>query len=202
MTTPLQINRYDRLVRRLMNLVGEGALVTGVLPDVFPTIDVEDLQTDAWGLAGWRPAMGGATITGAAAQRPYAQILNPAGSAMLTVVEAVIISSPNAGTIEFNLHDTVLLTLEPSSRWRDRRFPTLNFPVTQIREQSLAGSIITSPMGMALTASTPVVWQFPKGFLTLAPGTGFVFSHGTTTANLFMQFLWRERPADPAELRV
>lgn len=185
-----------------MNLVGEGALVTGVLPDVFPTIEVEDLQTDGWGVAGWRPAMGGSDITGAVGENPIIQILNPNGSGQIAVIEWAMFGTNTTGTIGFNIHDAVLTTAEVSMRWRDRRFPTLQFPVVQIREVSQVGVPIVAPMNVRLAANVPLIFEPPKGFMVLAPGTGFALQHVTTASRLTAQFFWRERPADPAELNI
>ena len=185
-----------------MNLVGEGALVTGVLPDVFPTIDVESLETDGWALSGWRPAWGGAAILGAAGERPHIQLFNPVGSEMLTVIEQIMISSNAAGRVEFNIHDAQLATNEVSERWRDRRFPTLNFPVTQVKEESIVGTPIVAPLNIRVLANVTVVIEPPKGIMVLAPGTGVAFSQAANAVELDVSFFWRERPADPAELNI
>ena len=186
-----------------MNIVGEGAIVTGVLPDVFPVINTENLATDGWALAGWRPAMGGANITGAAGQQPHIQISNPGGSGIITVVEVMIIGSNTAGRVEGNVHDAILTTLEVSPRWRDRRFATLNRPVTQVREQSIVGTPIVSPMVFAdLTASISMNLQPPQGFLVLVPGTSVAFAHQANAARLAITFFWRERAVEPAELNI
>ena len=202
MTSPLQINRYDRLIRRLGNIVGEGAIVTGVLPDVFPTIDVEDLQTDGWGVAGWRIAFGGAAVAGAAGEKPHIQILNPTGSGVITVVEQVMWSTATTGVLSYNIHDTVLTTLQVGQRWRDRRFPTLNRPVTQVRSQSIVGAPIVSAFTLNIAANDPQIWAPPKGFMVLAPGTGFAMNHGTDATILRAQFYWRERAIEPAEQNI
>jgi len=182
-----------------MGLVGEGALVTGVLPDVFPVIDVENLATDGWALAGWRPAMGGPVITAAAGERPHIQILNPAGSGVITVVEQIMFSTNTTGVVQFNIHDAVLATADTSGRWRDRRFPTLNFPVTQVREESIVGTPIVSAQSCRLLANTTVVWDMPRGFAVLVPGTGIAFSHSAAATQLALNFFWRERTLEPAE---
>ncbi len=202
MTVPLQINRYDRLVRRLGNVVGERAIVTGVLEDVFPTIDVEDLQTDGWAVAGWRPAMGGGLLTGAAGERPHVQIHNPNGSGVLTVVEDVFISTNANSRIDFNIHDAVLTTLQVSNRWRDRRFPTLNFPVTQVRSQSIVGSPIVSVMSQFVRGNETIIWVPPKGVMVLIPGTGLAFSNVNAATQLSVNFFWRERAIEPAEENI
>jgi len=201
-TTPLQINRYDRLARRLMNLVGEGAIVTGVLEDVFPVIDVENLATDGWAVAGWRPAWGGANIAGAAGERAHVQIHNPVGSGVIAVVESVMLSSPTNTSLDFNIHDAVLTTLFVSGRWRDRRFPTLNFPVVQVRGQSIVGTPIVAAMRLRLQSNTTMIWDPPQGDLVLVEGTGVAFAHATLTGELSGVFFWRERPAEPAELNI
>ena len=185
-----------------MNLVGEGALVTGVLPDVFPVISVENLATDGWALASWRPAWGGASITGVAGQRPHVQISNPAGSGQIAVVEAVMMTTDTSGVLGFNIHDALLTTVQTSMRWRDRRFPTLNFPTIQIRSQSIAGTPIVSVMQLNVLASSPFLWEPPQGVLVLAPGTAVAFNHVTNATNLKVNFFWRERPADASELNL
>ena len=185
-----------------MNLVGEGAIVTGVLPDVFPVVDVENLATDNWALSGWRTAMGGGSVGAAAGQRPHVQILNPGGSGNIAVVEMVMVSTNSSDLLEFNIHDAVLTTPATSPRWRDRRFPTLNFPVTQVRQQSIVGTPIVSPMAQNVLSGQPWIWQPPQGILVLAPGTGFAISRLTVATALRAVFFWRERPADPAELNI
>jgi len=185
-----------------MNLVGEGALVTGVLPDVFPVIDVESLETDGWAVAGWRPAMGGGLLTAAAGQRPHVQIHNPTGSGVITVVEDVFISTNSNSRIDFNIHDAVLTTLQVSGRWRDRRFPTLNFPVTQVRSQSIIGSPIVSVMSQFIVGNQSIQWLPPKGVIVLVEGTGLAFSNVNAATQLSVNFFWRERSADTAELNI
>ena len=185
-----------------MNLVGEGAIVTGVLPDVFPVIDVENLATDGWAVAGWRPAWGGADITSAAAQRAHIQINNPAGSGVITVIELVEMSLGVQGNIQYNVHDALLTTLNVGQRWRDRRFPTLNRPVTQIREQSIVGTPIVSPLFIRMLQQSPYQWAPPQGVAVLVPGTGIAFSQNSVQQSMSINFWWRERAIEPAEQNI
>ena len=203
MTSPLQINRYDRLIRRLTGIVGEGAIATGVLPDIFPVINVEGLETDGWALAGWKPAMGGAVISGAAGERPHIQIANPAGSGVITVVETAIFATNSTSTILFNIHDALLATITVASRWRDRRFATLSRPVTQVRQENLVGTPIVSPILAAdLLTRVSILWEPPKGTFVLVPGTAFAFTSLTPQTQMSITFFWRERPIEPAESNI
>ncbi len=202
MTSPLQINRYDRLVRRLGNIVGESAIVTGVLPDVFPVIDVEKLATDGWALAGWRPAMGGGIITASAGNNAKVQFTNPAGSGSIAVIETVQVSNNFSGGVGYNIHDALLSVLAVSDRWRDRRFATLNRPVCKVRVEDSLGLPIVAPMSIRLLANTTYDWMPPQGFMTLIPGSAVAFQAITVATQLNVNFWWRERPIEPAEENI
>lgn len=102
--------------------------------------------------------------------------------------------------IQWNIHDAVLTTLTVASRWRDRRFPTLNFPVTQVRQQSIAGTPIVSPLVFPGLANTLFQFAPPKGIAVLIPGTGIAFDATTNASRFTANFFWRERALEQSEL--
>ncbi len=69
-----------------MALVGEGAIVTNVLPDVFPTLELEDLPGELYKLAGWDIAVGAESLSPGAINRATIGLENPVGSGKIAVL--------------------------------------------------------------------------------------------------------------------
>jgi len=198
-TTPLQITRYDRLARRLMGLVGEGSIVTSVLPDVFPVIDVEDMQTDGWVLAGWNLCFGFESILDAVLSVEVA-LENLVGSNMLVVIEKIDVSSTGNSLMAFgtNTAGTVLTgTSNNFHQTRDTRVPGTRRPVTTVTEGT---AIPFSPFGrIRCPANQAVQIEAPKGVYVLAPGQMFVVQNTQANVQTDVTYWWRERLIEPSE---
>lgn len=203
MTTPLQITRYDRVVRRLMNLVGEPAIVTGVLEDVFPVIDMEDLQLDAYRWAGWNIAGGSTAQTGAAGETARISLDNPPGSGTLIVSEGMIFIDDTTQAIRVSVLDAPVRTgIVGVTNFRDTRtVPTAQVPVGQLFAESAAGIPPEAEiLRLQVTANTMEQVFPPKGLVVLGPGTQLRCRAFTVATQIQCTFLWRERPLDPSEI--
>lgn len=199
MTSPIQINRWDRLVRRLSGIVGEGSIVTGTLPDVFPVLELENLETDSWLDAGWKLCFGFEEIIDALLNVEIA-LENLVGSNMLVIVESIEISVSGDTPIEYgtNAAGTVLAgSSNDFSTMRDSRATGTRRPVTQVSEGT---AIPFSPFGrFRMLGGTREILAPPKGFGVLAPGNMFVVRCSTANITTAVTYFWRERLIEPSE---
>ncbi len=183
-----------------MNLVGEGALVTGVLEDVFPIVDLENLQPDSWRWAGWNLCAGTATRLSAAGQRPRAALNNPAGSGIMAVVTKMYVHVNTTQNFQLRFGPIVIPTPTGTEAFRDTRTPGQLLPVCTIADDTgtaaLGGTLIAR---LRAAANELNPYEVPDGICVLAPGQSFIME-GQTNATLIEPSLsWRERRLDPAE---
>lgn len=185
-----------------MGLVGEGAIVTGVLPDVFPTIELEDVQAEIYKLATWDLAIGAETLAPGAANRATIGIENPTGSGKVAVVTRVTFQSAAAQNVVTGwIGIPSGLVVNAVNRLRDGRqasFPNAG-PVCFV------GSNNTSPINaawsnFAYAANEFREWYDLKGVAVLTPGTAWGVRGGTNNITVRLAIEWRERPVDSSEL--
>jgi len=185
-----------------MGLVGEGAIVTSVLSDVFPVIDVENMQTDGWRLAGWRTAIGGESPAPGGGLNAAVALENITTTGTIAVIEQVIIATGGNSTIQLavNTAGSALAGVSSGFRsFRDLR-PPFNppLPTLSVTESD------TLPAGtrvgrFVLAIRTPFIWEPPKGLGVLGPGSMFIVDCITADTTLHVTFLWRERAIEPSE---
>lgn len=203
MTTPLQITRYDRVVRRLMNLVGEGALVTGVLEDVFPVLQLEDLQPDAWKWAGWNITAGTAFQGAVVGEQARISLDNPPDSGKVGVITKILVNSSTASNAVGSVAEVALRAGTNQGRNRDTRFSP--FPIAQVpvltifRETDALAPTEAALFAFRLVANTTVQLDVPDGIAVIGPGTQFRMHSTVANATLDVSYFWRERRLDPAE---
>lgn len=209
MTTPIQIIRYGRAVRRLMNIVGEGGIVTGVLEDVFPIIDLERQTPEARRYSGWDLGVSGSTLSSLAGLTSRVYLSNPPASNKLAVVTKVTIHTSSTQSVFGGLGSEPLTdTGNFMAQFRDTRNPTpvssliTRMPVLFSTEISSAGATPADGIRLVTQANTILKLEDPEdGLAVLAPGTDLHFRSGTPGTALTVTFWWRERDAEPAELK-
>lgn len=211
--TPLQITRYDRVVRRLMNLVGEGSIVTGVLEDVFPVFDVEHLQPDAWRWSGWRLAAAANTRTAIAGETVRMFLDNPPGSNTVGVLTNLWIhgGGQNQGLrIGPRPLPVDRASIGPAGV-RDTRLgvedPTTGLPspipvLHTFDESSAAPTGAQEVLRPFVTSNSTLQLEAQDGLFVIGPGTSIMVRTTTVLSNLQVSWLWRERQMEPAESAV
>jgi len=197
--SPIQITRYDRLIRRATGVVGEGAIVTNVLPDVFPTVDLENTTIELKTLSGWLPGQMATSQAGVAAMINRSQVFNPAGSGKLVVVEDAFLATVAGGLVNFGLSITALTALTSNFWSRDTRSPTTTRLVAQARTQT-GGSPPVASGRIVVEAGTSYHLTSRSGLAVLAPGTGFEFADSILNNTVRVSYLIRERVAEQSEL--
>jgi len=202
--TPLQITRYDRLVRRLMNLVGEGAIVTGVLEDVFPIFDVENLQPDGFRWAGWDLAVGADTITSVGVGDTSRTFLdNPPGSGVVGILTKLYVFSTDSPS---NYRGSLVplaaaRAATGEAGFRDTRAPTTGLPVlTLFSEENAVATpgLETMRFNIGGGENLPGI-NVDDGIAVLGPGTSLLLRQLNDVANMQTTWFWRERRLEPAE---
>ncbi len=194
----LQQARYDQLVRRLGALYGGGSKVVEVLPELFPVIDVENLPPEALAYTGWRTSWQMINQGNVAAQTSACELSNPAGSGILASVTQVIIRVGTTDSIQMEVNAAPLVSAAIRGLFRDGRAGGQRATVCELR----ADPNVATGAGLRLfiTAGDLVTVRDDNGLVVLSPGSAFRV--GSTGTNIFLDvnFLWRERTAEPSEL--
>ena len=203
MTSEIQQNRYDQLLRRVGGLIGPGSKVSEVISELFPMFDVENMPGELLRLAGTRLCLGGGALAGVAAESPTAVLENPAGTGMLLTLERVDIGTDTSMIVRWGVQNGFRATAVAigTEDFRDvREFapdqPTAN--VRQISEAALPNGTNQS----RLSANRNLVLDPPNGVCVLPPGTSFEIGSGTNNVGIFYGFSWRERVAEQSELNL
>jgi len=203
MTSEIQQNRYDMLIRRVGGLIGPGSKVSEVISELFPVFDVENMPGELLRLSGTRLCVGGGTLAGVVAEAPTAVLENPAGSNVLLTLERVDISPNVTTTMRWGMLNGFRATAVAigTEIFRDvREFtpdqPTAN--VRQISEVPFASGINQT----RLLANTNLTLDTPNSVCVLPPGTSFEIGVGGNNVGIFYTFWWRERVAEQSELNL
>jgi len=198
----LQQTRYDKLIRRVANIVGAGAIVTETLQEVFPVFDLENTPAELMVLGGWRLAMRGTNITPPAAQKTASQLFNPVDSGMVMVLSTVVISVSAAENIFTRLDNAPLLNSNGFGQFRDKRAgdPISDAAVGNTRIET--PKIVTPIVTYGVLTSRPLILNDSNGLAVLMPGTGFTVGHQVDAVTLTVAYFWRERVLEASEFVV
>ena len=199
MSQTIQQNRYDRLLRRVAGMIGPGSKVSEVVPDLLPTIDVENVPGELLWPMDTRLGQGGGARTAAAAEFPTGQVRNLDDSGLLITVTTMIVSCSVGATILWGAITTDLTEIIVSQVFRDNRGVTPNIPTGRISQASSPGPGVGT-MQVRLTADTPLIIQDPNGIAVLPPSWGLRVATDQAASTIAYGFYWRERVAEESEL--
>lgn len=194
----VQTAQFDNLIRRLYSIKGGGSELSETLGDVFPILDLENLPSELLLLRGWHLFGRHATQIAVVAQLTGLQVVNPADSGAIVVVDKIIINSELGGNI------TIGTTLAPfavtiSTQRRDTRNPVLNLANARIGGSNNVGAAAEGGL-LELAADVDRELTVPNGLAVLGPGTAFSVVSAVVNSNLQVSFYGRERQAEPSEL--
>jgi len=199
MTSDLQQNRYDQLIRRVGGIIGPGSKVAEALSELFPVIDVERVPGELLLLGGTQLCAGAGTRTGAVGEVARIQLFNPVGSGKLVTVSLLIVSSSTVSNIRVAWNITALTLGIGTEVFRDRRLAATSRPIGQIRTDSTVA--FTDPnLNFRALGNTPYFLKDVNSLGVLPPGSGLEISNDNTNTQIFCSFLWRERVAIDSEL--
>lgn len=205
MSSPIQISRFDKLFRRMFNVVGRGAVVTTLLEDVFPVADIMNPAPEMRFLGLEFLAMGHATRN--SAEFNAVQIFNPVNSGNIVIVDAVTILSEDTAGVHAAISTVALGSEAANKQFRDIRAAGVNgkdLPVAELRSgNDIAGNTILSTIRATVPPLPELNIVSPDlAVCILTEGSAFTVENDTTNTLLRANFFWRERAADPAELRT
>jgi len=194
--TELQQNRYDRLLRRVGNLIGAKSMVNDALGELFPTIDVENVPGELLALQptdlGWCSTQ----LTPFVAGRNHHQLFNPANSNVLLVVTTISFFSAVATTFHFSNFIGQLVTLAGNERRRDTRAGTLAGLVAQ---QRTAQDLLGGGLDYRVRSTQTDTITDSNGISILFPGTGLTITTADVNIDSTVSFMWRERVFEGSE---
>lgn len=201
MTSDLQQNRYDQVIRRVGGIIGPGSKVSEALSELFPVIDVERVPGELLLLGGTQLCMGATQATGAAGENARIQLFNPAGSGKLITVSSVIVTTPSTQRIRFATNNTAEATGIGTEIFRDRRLIATSRPVGQIRTGSLVAQVDAHGL-IRILGNTPFYLNDENSIAVLPPNSGLEFGTTVFTTDVEVTFWWRERVALDSELNL
>jgi len=201
MTTELQQNRYDQIIRRVGGLIGPGSKVSEVIAELFPMIDVERVPGELLLLGGTRLCIAGGRRAGTAAVMNQIQLRNPADSGMLMVVTNITMGSATQQILMWGLTTGQLAADANLAFFRDGRLGDVDRPVGQLRVETDAGG---NPQIFPVDVLADQAAQFSdeNGVIVLSPGTNAQVTNTVVNTTLNVGFMWRERPAEQSELNL
>lgn len=198
----IQIGRLNAVLYKLLDMK-EGAPAPQLTGEVVPGLVLESDRIEWKFLGGERIMAGRATPGAAAGEITAAQLLNPAGSEVLIILEACVFStSSNTGVLFGFTQADIGSDGSLTASSRDTRVTPLtgNVGVGRINGVTQVGSAITGPIVGDLygLANTPM--RYP-GQVVLAPNMGFVAETGSANIAVRSTWIWRERRLEMSETR-
>lgn len=202
MSSELQQNRYDQLIRRVGNLKGPGSKVSEVLTELFPVFDVEHPPPELYILMATDICFAGGILTGLAGERPGFQLLNPVGSSkILTVTSFVATSLTTGASVRWGVTNAVLASGVGTETFRDTRKGITARPTGQFRIESQVALIGNTAQAKVL-ASDPLLVTDSDGLAILTAGIGFDVGSSVVADTFLVTIYWRERVAEPSEINL
>lgn len=201
MSSPLNITRYDKALRRALGLVGRGAIVTTLLEDIFPVIDVENLPLPLRILGGDRAAFGSVFQAATAAQIAAVSLLNPADSGKLVHVTGVSFSTDDAAVNIQPRASSAIPARGGSKAYRDLRDAGTTTAELGINANH-PGAAATVFIRPAVVNTTCFLSIDRTGFMVLPPGFAVELICQNVNFAIRGNFEWFERDAEESELQL
>lgn len=189
-------------------VVGRGAIVTTLLEDVFPTVDLFNPSPEFRALGGEHPCFG--KVNRNSTDVNAVQLFNPPGSGLIAVVEEVVVNAEMATGWHMAVTDNILSSVGPFKQFRDSRLlgnPPFAQPGLQLRSGNSVATPVFDANWAILQDQTDTEFRFNQvdaGIAILSPGFALVIENDEDgmNHNLRVNFLWRERAAEPSELSI
>lgn len=198
MSQQLQQTRYDQLIRRAGGLIGGGAKVSSVIPELFPVLELEDTTPELLALSGWRVAWQSTERSSGVGNNSTSELFNPANSGIIAAITQVIIRVSVTSNVQAQIVAVALGNNPVPGLFRDSRFGTPRNTTLQV--DSIDGGATGGGLRLFLPLDEPFTLRDDNGIVILTPGTGLQI--GSVTSNLLMSinYFWRERIAEQSEL--
>ena len=194
----LQTARLENFIRRWGSIKGGGSVLSETLGDVFPVLDLERLTPENQLVAGWTLFQGVLVKTGDVAGLAGVQLLNPAPSGAIVVVDKVIINTLTTRAIGFGMANTPFAAGINTSN-RDTRTGQVFNGMARLRQNGAATGALGDVI-VVCQAGIDREIETPNGIAVLPPGGSLSFVDSTVNLQLRVAFFGRARIAEPSEL--
>lgn len=199
MTYEVQQTRWDALVRRVSGSIGPGSRVSETISELFPVLEVENTTPELIALSGWRTAWQSTERPPSAGNESASALHNPPASGVIATVTQVILRATLANTIvQMETEISTIGGTQVAGLFRDIRFGTgrdTTLTVTSNDASSVGG-------GLRIFVGTDIVSiRDDNGIAVLTPNTSLRVGTVTVNVGFTVNYFWRERPAQPAELQ-
>jgi len=196
----VQQTRWDRIIRRVSGSIGPGSRVSETVSELFPMIDVERVPGELLLLGGTQMCLGQSSTNPSAVLFPLSSVFNPANSGQLITITHIRVSSNVAQSGQGGPSLNILAN-PGTQAVRDTRRGPVGQPVGQVLTELL---LAPAPnfYRFALRGNVDLVIEDPNGIAVLGPGTSFILGGTSINTALRVGYMWRERPAELAELSL
>lgn len=197
--TEIQQNRWDQLVRRAANIVAPGSMVSDSLNELFPMLNVETLNAELLLLTGWRLVVAGSNEPSSTGDVNHHQLFNPAGSGHIITVTSVQFRAAAIMEIRYGTTTADLAGVTGNPSVRDTRVGPGSSVVGIV---SSLNQVAGAPQNgnYLVQANVTAELKDENGLFVLGPGTGVNFTTTVTGTASIVNFFWKERVAQAAEL--
>jgi len=201
--TEIQQNRYDKLIRRVNNIVAAGSMVGDALNELFPTIDVENVPGELLALMGTRIAWARSDLIAGGGVFPQVQLFNPANSGTIITLTSLILAVTANNTVQYGTSDTPMTSLLLPGQFRDSRFgvAAAGRAVGQVRFQTTAVPVGGS-QALFMAPQESRLINDDNGLCVLSPGFGLDVQANVAATRLLCSFAWRERVLEASEINL
>jgi len=197
----IQGGRWDNLLRRFFP-IKERSIVPVLAPELVGYVAVQEWEDDMFWARSEKLAWVTSGNTAVAAQRGHVQILNPAGSSSLVMVEKVNIFSTAAVTFEMRyLSGPIAAGIASSPSPRDQRFatvPSVGTATAKVFHLNTAAVIGTAASLQLVTLAGQMDTHHIGAILP--PGESLLFVDMNLNTFNIVNIYWRERAAEGTEL--
>ncbi|KKK63408.1 hypothetical protein LCGC14_2994590 [marine sediment metagenome] len=202
MTYEVQQTRWDRIIRRVSGSIGPGSRVSETLSELFPVLDVERVPGELLLLGGTIPGIASGRASSAATQFNAVQLFNPPDSGVIVTVTRIDVSTQTTQAIVMEFDSAQIGSLITNApRSRDLR---VLFPTQPVARLSISTGLV-APIGgigqFRVDVQDHLVISDENGVVIMPPGNGVSIGGVVAQTVLFVNYLWRERPAEQAELQ-
>lgn len=199
MTYEVQQTRWDRIIRRVSGSLGPGSRVSETISELFPMIDIENVPGELLLLGGTQISMGETTQSATVANVAQSMLRNPADSKNLLTLTQMVIFSGTAQIISLGPTLNVFANAGAEVIRDTRRGPAE--PPVGLLLSGIALAPAPNFFRMRLNGTQHIVFKDRNGIAVIAPNSAFAISCNTVNTDLFVGYMWRERPAEESELQ-
>lgn len=195
----IQVKRYGQILGRLLSMSGVEDVAGDLSPEISPVLVLEADRPEWLFLAGQFLLAGAGVQVALAANPSFFRIRNPVGSGIIAVVESIDVSA--AAIITDGVATIGTATID--------RANVMGSLVRDTRWGSIVGTCLVSndnggSVGSGIErfrAPINTGYRFNNMPVVLAPGSHLDYGANDSNIELHVNIRWRERPAEPYELK-